>query len=46
MARNQINADQAFQLLKAHSQQTGRKLVDVAEAVTQSHQLLHQAQTE
>lgn len=40
MARNQIDADQAFQLLKAHSQQNGHRLFDVAEAVTQSHQLL------
>ena len=40
MARNGIDADQAFQLLKTHSQQHGRKLIDVAEAVTQSHQLL------
>ena len=46
MARNRINPDQAFDLLKAHSQQTGRKLFDVAEAVTQTHQLLHQADTE
>jgi response regulator NasT len=41
MARNEINAEQAFQLLKNHSQQSGRRLVDVAESVTQSHQLLH-----
>ena len=40
MARNRIDADQAFQLLKTYSQQHGRKLIDVAEAVTQSHQLL------
>lgn len=40
MARNRIDADQAFQLLKVHSQQTGRRLIEVAEAVTQSHRLL------
>lgn len=40
MARNRIDADQAFHLLKAHSQQTGRRLIEVAEAVTRSHQLL------
>ena len=40
MARNRIDADQAFHLLKTHSQQTGRRLVEVAEAVTRSHQLL------
>jgi response regulator NasT len=46
MARNGIDADQAFQILKAHSQQTGRRLVHVAEAVTQSHQLLDRSTTE
>jgi response regulator NasT len=40
MARNGINADDAFQLLKTHSQQTGKRLIEVAEAITQSHQLL------
>lgn len=46
MARNGIDADQAFQLLKAHSQQNGHKLVDVAKAVTQSHQLLDRSTAE
>jgi response regulator NasT len=46
MARNGIDADQAFQILRAHSQQTGRRLVHVAEAVTQSHQLLDRSSTE
>jgi AmiR/NasT family two-component response regulator len=46
MARNGIDADHAFQLLKAHSQQTGRRLFHVAEAVTQSHQLLDRSTTE
>ena len=47
MARNGIDAEQAFQLLKAHSQQSGRKLVEVAQAVTESHQLLkREADTE
>ena len=40
MARNRVDADEAFTLLKAHSQRTGRKLFDVAEAVTESHLLL------
>jgi AmiR/NasT family two-component response regulator len=40
MARNRIDADDAFQLLRAHSQKNGHKLFDVAEAVTRSHQLL------
>jgi response regulator NasT len=45
MARNRISADQAFQLLKAHSQQTGRKLFDVAESVTETHELLQREDT-
>ena len=41
MERNGVDADAAFELLKSHSQRTGSKLLDVAEAVTQMHQLLH-----
>jgi response regulator NasT len=40
MARSGIDAEAAYQLLKATSQSSGRKLFEVAEAVTQSHQLL------
>lgn len=40
MERNGIDAEAAFALLKSHSQQTGQKLIDVAEAITQTHQLL------
>lgn len=40
MERNGIDAAAAFALLKSHSQQTGQKLIDVAEAITQTHQLL------
>jgi AmiR/NasT family two-component response regulator len=40
MERNRIDAEAAFALLRSHSQQTGQRLVDVAQAVTQSHQLL------
>lgn len=40
MERNRIDADAAFALLKAHSQQTGEKLSDVAQAITQTHLLL------
>lgn len=40
MERNGIDADAAFALLKDHSQQTGQKLIDVARAITQTHQLL------
>jgi AmiR/NasT family two-component response regulator len=40
MARNGIDADEAFALLKSHSQQTGKRLVEVAEAITETHRLL------
>ena len=40
MCRYSINAEAAFQLLRDHSQHNGRKLIDVAEAVVESHLLL------
>lgn len=40
MARHSINADQAFEMLRTHSQHNGRKLNDVAAAVVESHLLL------
>ena len=40
MARNGIDADSAYELLKFQSQGSGRRLFSVAEAITQSHQLL------
>jgi response regulator NasT len=40
MERNGIDAHAAFALLKSHSQQTGQKLFDVAQAMTQTHLLL------
>jgi AmiR/NasT family two-component response regulator len=40
MARHSINADEAFELLRDHSQHNGRKLGDVAAAVVNSHLLL------
>jgi AmiR/NasT family two-component response regulator len=43
MERNGNDAEAAFALLKSHSQQTGQKLIDVAQAVTQSHRLLPSA---
>ncbi|MGN6796894.1 MAG: ANTAR domain-containing response regulator [Gaiellaceae bacterium] len=45
MERHRIDADMAFDMLKAHSQQRGRKLVDGAEALLQSHQLLPPSHT-
>lgn len=40
MARHAIGADQAFEMLRRHSQHNGRKLVDLAEAIVESHLLL------
>jgi AmiR/NasT family two-component response regulator len=40
MARHSLNADHAFDMLRDHSQHNGRKLVDVAQAVVDSHLLL------
>ena len=40
MARQGIDEKQAFQLLRAQSQHTGRKLVQIAESVVESHLLL------
>jgi two-component system, response regulator / RNA-binding antiterminator len=40
MAVHAIDADDAFALLRTHSQRSGRKLVDVAKAVVDSHRLL------
>jgi two-component system, response regulator / RNA-binding antiterminator len=40
MARESINADEAFRRLRDHSQHSGHKLSDVAAAVVDSHLLL------
>jgi response regulator NasT len=40
MARRALDADHAFELLRDHSQRSGRKLAEVAEAVVESHLLL------
>jgi AmiR/NasT family two-component response regulator len=40
MARHSIHADHAFDMLREHSQHNGRKLVDVAQAIVESHLLL------
>src|SRR5213083_1451889 len=40
MARHSIDADQAFEMLRDHSQHNGHKLSDVAAAVVESHLLL------
>ena len=40
MARRAIDQEKAFELLRSHSQHNGHKLIDVAQAVVESHLLL------
>src|SRR5437868_2408319 len=40
MSRHSIDADHAFDMLRDHSQHNGRKVVDVAQAIVDSHLLL------
>ncbi len=40
MARHAINQERAFEMLRSYSQHNGRKLVNVAEAIVESHLLL------
>jgi AmiR/NasT family two-component response regulator len=40
MARHGIDEEHAFAMLRSHSQNNGRKVVEVAEAVVESHLLL------
>jgi AmiR/NasT family two-component response regulator len=40
MERHALDEHAAFEMLRAHSRRTGRKLVDVAEAVVDSHLML------
>lgn len=40
MARHGIDDSEAFEMLRSHSQRNHRKLVEVAEAVVESHLLL------
>jgi AmiR/NasT family two-component response regulator len=40
MARHLTDADHAFEMLRDHSQHNGNKLVDVAQAIVDSHLLL------
>jgi response regulator NasT len=40
MARNSIDAEKAFELLRGHSQHNGQRLADVATAIVDSHLLL------
>ena len=40
MARHAIDQQRAFEMLRAHSQRNGHKLVDLAEAIVESYVLL------
>jgi AmiR/NasT family two-component response regulator len=40
MACHAIDQARAFEMLRSHSQRNGRKLIEVAEAVVESHLLL------
>ncbi|HVV58949.1 MAG TPA: ANTAR domain-containing protein [Gaiellaceae bacterium] len=40
MATHDVDDQQAFEMLRSHSQHTGTKLLDLAEAVVHSHRLL------
>src|SRR6187200_1213247 len=40
MARHAVDADRAFDMLRDHSQHNGHKLVDIAQAIVDSHLLL------
>jgi AmiR/NasT family two-component response regulator len=46
MAQHSVDADHAFEMLRDHSQHNGRKVVDVAQAIVDSHLLLLQPPTE
>jgi response regulator NasT len=46
MARHSVDADRAFAMLRDHSQNNGRKVVDVAQAIVDSHLLLLPPPTE
>ncbi len=40
MACHAVDQERAFEMLRSHSQRNGKKLIDVAEAVVESHLLL------
>ena len=46
MARHSVDADRAFEMLRDHSQHNGRKVVNVAQAIVDSHLLLLPTQKE
>ena len=46
MAIHGLDEQQAFDMLRSHSQRSGRRLLDLAEAVTDSHRLLNRRNPE
>jgi AmiR/NasT family two-component response regulator len=40
MARHAVDAERAFEMLRDHSQHNGHKLIDIAQAIVDSHLLL------
>jgi len=40
MERHKIDKDRAFEMVRSHSQLTGRRVIDLAEAIVESHLLL------
>lgn len=40
MATHRIDEQEVFERLRSHSRHNGRKLIDIAEAVVESHRLL------
>jgi response regulator NasT len=40
MERHQVDEDRAFEMIRAHARRTGRRVVEVAEAVVDGHLLL------
>jgi hypothetical protein len=46
MERHGIDEHEAFELLRSHSRRSGRKLIEIAEAVAASHLLLRSPLTD
>ena len=46
MERHSTSDTAAFEMLRDHSQHTGRKLFDIAQAILDSHQLLSPTRVE
>jgi AmiR/NasT family two-component response regulator len=42
MARNDVDEDEAFSLIRSHARRHSRRVVDVAESIVESHRLRHE----